>query len=125
MKLWLTRQLLRLRAAHPDLFAEGDYQPIEATGTYAANIFSFARHHGTATLVVAVPHLTKQIAEAEGGTPLGVAWGDTALVLPGEVRCWRDYLTGMRVDGSGDRVGCAGLFAELPFAVLIGEQVGR
>lgn len=120
MKLWLTRQLLRLRGAHPALFAQGDYAPLETRGTYAANLYAFARRHDGCAMVVAVPRLAMRVGEPGGGVPLTTAWGDTALPLPAGQTAWRDACTGA-VHRVGEAVECAGLFAALPFAVLIAE----
>ena len=54
-KFEITRRLLKLRQSNPDLFAEGSYQPLAVEGPEAEAICAFARLHGDAALVVAVP----------------------------------------------------------------------
>ncbi len=122
MKLWLTRQLLRLRAAHPVLCADGDYRPLETTGAHADSLFAFARRHGDATLVVAVPRLTTRLTVAGDAAPLVGAWGDTMLALPDDVARWCDALTGAALGGATGTVACAELFTALPFALLLAAE---
>src|SRR5439155_8014855 len=42
-KLFVTRKLLALRRSHPELLAEGDYQPLEATGRSSEHLSAFMR----------------------------------------------------------------------------------
>lgn len=119
MKLWLTRRLLALRGCHAALFAEGDYRPLEASGSAAANIFAFARSREDGGVVVAVPRLTTRLVGAGGAVPLGAAWSDTALAMPGGPGHWRDALTGTVHEGDGGEIAAAELFAALPFAILM------
>jgi (1->4)-alpha-D-glucan 1-alpha-D-glucosylmutase len=52
IKLHVLRRLLALRAAHPELFAEGDYLPVELEGIPADSAIAFERVHGNQRLVV-------------------------------------------------------------------------
>ena len=54
-KFEITRRLLKLRHSNPRLFAEGSYQPLAVDGPEAEAVCAFARLHGDAGLVVAVP----------------------------------------------------------------------
>ncbi|SFP55041.1 malto-oligosyltrehalose synthase [Sphingomonas rubra] len=71
-KLALMAELLTLRRDHPQLFATGDYRPVAANGTRAADLLAFTRSAGDERLFVAVA--------LRGGDD----WGDTALSLDGE-----------------------------------------
>jgi len=84
LKLFITVRLLQLRTQHPDLFVEGDYHPIQATGTFASNCIAFRRTHGATTLYVVAPRLTSQV----GSPPVGPCWQDTSLteIANGELR---------------------------------------
>ncbi|PZQ59139.1 MAG: malto-oligosyltrehalose synthase [Sphingomonas taxi] len=53
-KLRLIADLLRLRRAEPDLFADGGYEPATVTGAGAAHLLAFERRHGGRTLRVAL-----------------------------------------------------------------------
>jgi (1->4)-alpha-D-glucan 1-alpha-D-glucosylmutase len=113
-KLFVTHRLLALRRAHPRLFAEGNYQPVEAAGDRSGHLCALARNHDGVSLVVAVPRLTHQLYR--GGEVAD--WGDAEIVLPPGGR-WRDVFTGRRLDRQ-DRVAATELFADFPVSVLIG-----
>ena len=113
-KLYVTHRLLALRCAHPRLFAEGDYRPIEVAGDRSSHLCALARSHEGVSLVAAVPRLTYQLYR--GGE--AADWAEAEIVLP-TAGTWRDVFTGRRLD-QGDRVAAAGLFADFPVSVLIG-----
>ncbi len=56
-KLFATQRLLALRRAFPELFAEGDYQPLEIEGEKSSHLCAFARSWEDLSLVVMVPRL--------------------------------------------------------------------
>jgi len=116
-KLFVTRRLLGFRQARPELFAEGDYHPLEATDGCSEHLCAFMRTRGEERLAVAVPRLVYRLYRD------GVAdWGATTLVLPSGT--WRDVFTGERFDG-GSEVRISRLLADLPVAVLSsGENAG-
>ncbi|MFZ3236074.1 MAG: malto-oligosyltrehalose synthase [Stellaceae bacterium] len=112
-KLFATRRLLGLRRAHPELFAAGDYQPLEVAGERGPHLCAFVRSHGGVSLAVAVPRLVHQLCRG-GDSP---NWADSEIVLPAN-RAWQDVFTLRRLDRR-DRVPARELFAEFPVAVLI------
>jgi (1->4)-alpha-D-glucan 1-alpha-D-glucosylmutase len=112
-KLFVTSRLLAFRRFRPELFAEGDYQPLDTTGSGSDHLCAFIRTRGEERLAVAVPRLVYRLYRD------GVAdWGATTLVLPSGT--WRDVFTGERFDGSEVRV--SRLLADLPVAVLSSED---
>lgn len=54
LKLAWTRHLLKLRNGLADVFAQGDYQPLEVRGAHADHVIAFARRHGRAAAIVVV-----------------------------------------------------------------------
>jgi (1->4)-alpha-D-glucan 1-alpha-D-glucosylmutase len=54
LKLAWTRHLLKLRNELPDVFARGDYQPLQVRGAHADHVVAFARRHGRAAAIVVV-----------------------------------------------------------------------
>ena len=55
LKLAWTRHLLKLRTELSDVFANGDYQPLEVSGPHRDHVIAFARRHGRdAAIVVAM-----------------------------------------------------------------------
>jgi (1->4)-alpha-D-glucan 1-alpha-D-glucosylmutase len=116
-KLSVTRKLLVLRRSHPELLAEGDYQPLEVTGRSSEHLCAFMRSRGDARLVIAVPRLVHRLYR-DGAAD----WGATSLALP--AGSWRDVLTGGRLDGDTG-VPVSRLLADFPVAVLSGEGAAR
>jgi (1->4)-alpha-D-glucan 1-alpha-D-glucosylmutase len=115
-KLFVTRRLLALRRLHPDLFAAGDYQPLEVRGEKSQHLCAFARSHGGLSMAVAVPRLVHQLYRGDQTA----AWGETDIMLPpGGV--WQDVFGLRRLDRR-HRVPAGELFADFPVAVLIGER---
>ena len=113
-KLFAVRRLLTLRRIHPELFAAGDYQPLEILGGRSQHLCAFVRNLNGMSLVIAVPRLVHQLRR--GGE--SADWGDAAVVLPPN-GVWRDVFSLRRLDRR-DQVPAAELFADFPVAALIG-----
>jgi (1->4)-alpha-D-glucan 1-alpha-D-glucosylmutase len=113
IKQKLTRELLRFRAASPQLFQEGDYTPLPVRGRFAEHLVAFRRQHATGTLVVIVPRLTAKL----GCPPLGLIWDDTRVVFEDRDLSWREILTATK-HRIGAHVSVAELLRDLPIAVL-------
>ncbi len=116
-KLFVTRRLLAFRRSHPKLFAEGDYQSLEATGDKCEHFCAFTRRQGEQGLVVAVPRLVYRLYRNGA-----VDWGDANIALP--PGRWRDVLTGGRLEG-GAEVPVSRLLADFPVAVLSNQSAAR
>jgi (1->4)-alpha-D-glucan 1-alpha-D-glucosylmutase len=125
LKLLIVRQLLQTRRANAQLFREGDYVPLAATGSCADHVFAFARRKGASAAVTIVPRRTMTLLLGERKQATGDAWGDTRVVLPNDLATvtWRSALTGREVhderDGSGGHLRLSGLFVDLPVDLLI------
>ncbi len=98
-KLWVTRQALRLRRDHPDLFTT--YQPLQAHGPAHKHLIGFDRG-GAITLATRLP---VGLATAGG-------WRDTTVTLP--TSCV-DQLTGRPAQGE---VVLTELLTDYPVALL-------
>jgi (1->4)-alpha-D-glucan 1-alpha-D-glucosylmutase len=57
LKLAWTRRLLELRTELADVFARGDYQPLEVSGPHGDHVIAFARRHGRNAAVILVGRL--------------------------------------------------------------------
>ncbi len=77
IKLYLHYEVLRCRRAHPGLFSVGDYTPIEVHGSRREHVFAFARRHGEAMALVAVPLFTTRWFLVWMGCPLVPRYGVT------------------------------------------------
>ena len=114
-KLFVTHRLLELRRHHTELFAAGDYLPLDATGGQNGDhLCAFARRHGEEVSVIAVPRLVHGLYR-DGAT---ADWGATGLTLPDHPG-WRDVLTGREWIGC-ERILVSDLLADFPVAVLMG-----
>ncbi|HSM81159.1 MAG TPA: malto-oligosyltrehalose synthase [Nodosilinea sp.] len=132
IKLWLTHCGLSARQAHPELFEQGDYQPLFARGEAEESVVAFGRrwehegqeHQNQERWVVAIAprFLTDRIAPGE--LPLGPVWGDTTLALPPGLT-WHNWITGTAVSATAVSatadVPLAELLATFPVALLISQ----
>jgi (1->4)-alpha-D-glucan 1-alpha-D-glucosylmutase len=144
VKLYLTSQALRFRRARADLFVEGDYVPLGATGARREHVVAFARRRRAAWAVVVVPRLSARLAIAASrertspadvlpprAWPIGLAtWGETAVRLPASAPVrWRDALSGAEaivVNPSSNpavapALSVGAVLREFPVALLVGE----
>ena len=120
VKLWVTWRALALRRRRRELFLEGSYLPLEAAGEHAACILAFARRHGDRWLLAVAPRWLSRVASADG-SPLGEAWGDTAVRLPaGSPAGWSHALDGRDLGAENGTLRVADLFRHLPVALLTG-----
>jgi (1->4)-alpha-D-glucan 1-alpha-D-glucosylmutase len=104
-KLWLIRQALRVRAAHPESFgAEGSYQPLWPTGPKSAHLIAFQRGEN---VITAAPRLRMSLD----------GWGKTFLEIP--EGSWRNQLTANVIQGG--KVGAQELLSRFPVALLTRE----
>jgi malto-oligosyltrehalose synthase len=75
-------EALGLRRDHSDLFAEGDFVAVPATGARSDHLFAFLRRHGDRTLLVAVPIRVSDGLHDDLPVIADGWWRDTALALP-------------------------------------------
>ena len=103
IKLYLTTRALAHRAAHPDLYARGDYEPLETRGPLAANLVAFRRTLDDDESIVVVPRLVGQVMSGSAEAPIGEAWRDTVVLLGPSQRGqrYRNELTGEVVEAIG------------------------
>ncbi|MBC7820693.1 MAG: malto-oligosyltrehalose synthase, partial [Planctomycetaceae bacterium] len=85
IKLAVIRHALNHRQSHPELYATGDYLPLEPTGSRKESLCAFARTSAEETVVVVVPRLVTKLVSDAGELPTGSeVWQDTWLPLPNE-----------------------------------------
>ncbi|MFG1431106.1 malto-oligosyltrehalose synthase [Xanthobacter sp. V2C-8] len=113
-------RLLRLRAAEPALFREGEYLPLTVEGPNAGHILAFARRLRGATLVTVVTRLAFGLLEPGAALPRvsPERWAGTRAALPAG-GSYRDALTGRSVDAPEGHLDLAVALADFPAAVLI------
>jgi (1->4)-alpha-D-glucan 1-alpha-D-glucosylmutase len=74
VKLAWTRHLLKWRTELADVFAQGDYMPLEVTGPHRDHVIAFARRHGHDAAIVAVGRSMAPISTAGRSWPGADAW---------------------------------------------------
>jgi len=128
VKLYLTHRALDFRNAHEELFRDGSYLPLTATGARANHIVAFARAlsgSDESAVIVAVPRLVATLMDGKEKPPFGAAvWGDTALAVPTETvgARFRNLFTGetltvTEINGTPS-LPVSQLFANFPAALL-------
>jgi (1->4)-alpha-D-glucan 1-alpha-D-glucosylmutase len=113
IKLFVTSRILKLRAAQPQLFSKGEYEPVSATGAKADCICAFARIDGDrAALVVTARFPARRDADPD--------WFDTTIAMPERLlnRKWVDIFTGMELRDAQATVGANSILADMPVAVF-------
>jgi (1->4)-alpha-D-glucan 1-alpha-D-glucosylmutase len=120
VKQALIRQALALRAELPDVFAAGDYLPVEAEGPMAAHVLAFLRTHEGRSVLVTVPHLAAHMVDDDAPTILPELWRGTRLILPEIVADvgFLDVLTATPRTPKDGTLDIADLLDTLPVALL-------
>ncbi|MBC7954091.1 MAG: malto-oligosyltrehalose synthase [Rhodospirillaceae bacterium] len=124
VKQAIIRRTLDLRSRQPALFAEGAYRPLPVRGPRAANVLAFARQHGDAHMVVAVPVQTARLWSDGAIPPLGAVWRGVHMEAPRHGGRFRDLLSGRIIEPVARRgsmvLAATDLFAAFPLALLEG-----
>ena len=122
-KLYLIWKMLNLRKQRADLFQQGEYLPLQASGSRERHLFSFARRHGRQTLIIAVPRLCAELLGSDSLLPHGEGiWLDTRITVPDGERHFRSVLTGEKVVATDDGALLGkNLFQNSPVAALLSE----
>jgi (1->4)-alpha-D-glucan 1-alpha-D-glucosylmutase len=83
LKQALIVRALRLRAAMPDLFVRGNYEPVTASGPLAGHVVGFLRRHESDAVLVVVPQLASGLRRQHAQLAFDPAvLADTSLTLP-------------------------------------------
>ena len=114
IKLAWTRHLLKLRTDLADVFARGDYQPLEVIGPHRDHVIAFARQYGGDAAIVAVGKSLAPLTQGGRVWP-GAGAYDGALVTRGY------SLEGI----GGNELPLADAFKYLPAAMLKAKVAGR
>ncbi|MBL8290542.1 MAG: malto-oligosyltrehalose synthase [Bryobacterales bacterium] len=112
VKLWMTSRGLRLRQREQDLFVEGSYRPLRATGARRRHVVAFAREYRGRAVLAVVGRFLLTLGRLGG-------WGETELTLPNRLRgkVFRDMYTGQEFPVD-KRLRLRELFLAAPAALL-------
>lgn len=114
VKLLVSWAALQARAAHPELFREGNYRPLEA-GKY---LLAFARECEGEVAVTVAPRFTYTLTREQTPWALGEVWGNRQLTLP-RSGTYENVLTGQRFRVRGEKVPLAKVLEDFPLALLV------
>ena len=115
VKLFVTSKILGLRAAEPEVFAQGEYEPMFATGPQADCLCAFARRAGDRSVAVLAARFPARLETGDG-------WRDARIGFPQHLAAttFRNVLSGNEVtvedDGGSDLKPA---FGGLPVAVFV------
>jgi (1->4)-alpha-D-glucan 1-alpha-D-glucosylmutase len=123
IKLALHQIALKTRNRFASLFTDGEYIPIEVTGTGARHAFAFARANDSRFAIVVVPRLCAKLITEPMSWPCAGVWKDTSIVLPeiARNRKLQNHFAHAPVKQAGNspKISLADLLRDLPFALLI------
>jgi (1->4)-alpha-D-glucan 1-alpha-D-glucosylmutase len=123
IKMYITSRALQFRKAHRQLFAQGSYVPLVATGNRSNHVVAFARGQNGHTAIALAGRFFLKVRNSHP-RPTGDAWGNTAVVMPPEMagHQWHNVFTGQQVpveQRDGLAVICLSqVFAQCPVALL-------
>jgi (1->4)-alpha-D-glucan 1-alpha-D-glucosylmutase len=110
VKLAWTRHLLRLRTQLADVFANGDYEPLQVTGPHRDHVIAFARRRGRDAAIVAVAKSFATFSQSGRAWPRAESY-DASLDVGG-------YTVEGFADADAGKLRLSDLFPHLPAAVL-------
>jgi (1->4)-alpha-D-glucan 1-alpha-D-glucosylmutase len=124
IKMYLMKRALNFRRAQHELFATGDYQPLEVAGSKKDHVIAFSRTLRNRSVIVATGRFFSRLGPPDR-LPIGRdAWNETLIVMEKKMRfCrYRDVFTGeaLAVSEQNNRNGLslADLFSRLPVAMI-------
>jgi (1->4)-alpha-D-glucan 1-alpha-D-glucosylmutase len=126
-KLFVTSRALCFRKSNHNLFANGSYIPLRATGDRQNHVVSFARVLGGHSVVVVAARFFMELGAAET-VPIGPqVWGDSALLLRRDLSSavYRDVFSHATVEvkrNGKQSLPLAEVFGHLPIALLEGVE---
>jgi (1->4)-alpha-D-glucan 1-alpha-D-glucosylmutase len=112
---------LALRREYPELFARGEYVPIDVAGERARHTVAYARRQKSSGIIAVAGRLFASLGLEQGVAPIGEnAWGNATLgldFLPPATQLY-DVLTGAAHQASAEGLALARVFATIPVALL-------
>jgi (1->4)-alpha-D-glucan 1-alpha-D-glucosylmutase len=115
LKLAWTWHLLKLRTELADVFADGDYEPLEVSGAHRDHVIAFARRRGRDAAIVVVAKSFAAFSQGGRAWPRAEAFDATLNVKGYSVQ-------GIQADAGELRLSA--LFQQLPVAVLKARYEG-
>jgi (1->4)-alpha-D-glucan 1-alpha-D-glucosylmutase len=122
VKVFLTEKALAFRKSNLDLFRDGEYLPLTASGKRAGHVFGYARRFGGQWALIVVPRFASRLSTVLRFPTGIVAWRDTQIELPeGCPVKWKNVLTGERLRGKESRLPVYKMLEHFPVALLVSK----
>jgi len=127
IKLHITSRALRFRRENFELFAEGSYVPLSATGNRGNNVVAFARVLRNKTVLALAGRFFLRLCNSHGDPWGEQTWVNTCVMLPKKSSSpsFRDVLSGQIIEaesrGAEQSLPLGKVFARCPVALLVGE----
>ena len=124
IKLYLIRKALNFRLAHQDLFAYGEYVPLEGAGQKQDRIVAFARRRRKDWVIVAVPRLVTGSLRKQKSLLPRDNWPSLKIILPRDFPAyWRNIFTqgtvsAKRIAGGRSVLSLSGMLQRFPSVLL-------
>jgi (1->4)-alpha-D-glucan 1-alpha-D-glucosylmutase len=120
IKLWATHRALQLRQQLPALFRHGAYAAVFGDGDLKEHLIGYVRTLGEQAVVTLLTRFACTLMGGKPRLPLGAAWGDAMVHLPGlggrELRnVFTDEVVSVDEDGA---VKLSEVFANFPIGLL-------
>ncbi len=124
VKQQVIRHTLNYRAQFPELFALGDYLPLEVKGAYATHAIAFMRRHQDRSIIVIAAHLPCALLAGQRMPVIPAeAWEDTAVLLPDATEAPTDILTGRPASIEAGRLLLRDALSLLPVALIAQQEL--
>jgi (1->4)-alpha-D-glucan 1-alpha-D-glucosylmutase len=124
IKMYLMKRALDCRRAQHELFATGDYQPLQVAGSRKNHVIAFSRTMRNKSVIVATGRFFSRLGTPDR-LPIGQeTWNETSIVMEKKMKfCrYRNIFTGevLSVSEGSDGSGLllAHLFSRLPVAMI-------
>lgn len=115
IKLAWMRTLLKMRCALPNIFTNGDYEPIAVSGSDKDHVIAFARRSKSDAVIVAVGRYLAKFTDA------GRAWPYTPIDATLDLSDYDGDFEAINVSKAA--IPCSALFTHFPAAILKAEVV--
>jgi (1->4)-alpha-D-glucan 1-alpha-D-glucosylmutase len=122
VKQSLIARVLATRRTAPDVFARGDYRPLEVAGPAGQHLVAFARSFGKDSIVAVAPRLPgKLLGRGDAISIPAESWQDTVVRMPENMRSRSvlDAITGTTLGPLGAILPVARALAVFPVALFI------
>jgi (1->4)-alpha-D-glucan 1-alpha-D-glucosylmutase len=123
VKLHVLHSLLSLRRSDPELFAGGEYHPLDTRGPLREHVIAWERRLEGRCVIAVVPRQTLEVAAPHSFAVGAGVWGGTTVSLASSTReTFSDILSGATTSAHQGALVVAEALDRLPVAVLVGRS---